>query len=161
MLAGIQAFHIQKFSRISLGCHFCVFLHDTQFGFPDYNHLSIARKRKLLIKCFTLDGEVGVPIKPVKAAQKSNTYRFKAIFLLWVSAFFAMLCINFIYVKIQVSWALNILCKVRLGYPSVSGFSHFPFFVSVLNYFTFIIQRIQHLMSDVTRKSGPWVSDKV
>ena len=35
MLAGIQAFHIQKFSRISLGCNFFVFLHDTQFRFPD------------------------------------------------------------------------------------------------------------------------------
>ena len=40
------------------------------------------------------------------------TYRFKAILLLWVSAFFAML--------------------------------YFPFFVSVKNYFTFVIQRIQH-----------------
>ena len=84
-----------------------------------------------MIKCFTLDGEVGVSIKPVKATQKSITYLYKAILLLRVSAFFAMLCINLIYVKIQVLWALNRVCKVRLGLPSVSGFSHFPFFVSV------------------------------
>ena len=32
-------------------------------------HLSIARKRKLMIKCFTLDDEFWVPIKPVKAAE--------------------------------------------------------------------------------------------
>ena len=37
MLTDIQAFHIQKFSRISLGCKNFVFLHDTQFGFPDYD----------------------------------------------------------------------------------------------------------------------------
>ena len=30
------------------------------------HHLSIARKRKPMIKCCTLDDEVGVPIKPVK-----------------------------------------------------------------------------------------------
>ena len=65
-----------------------------------------------MIKCFTLDYEVGVPIKPVKTTQKSITYRFNAILLLWVSAFFAMLYIQF--------------------------------FVSVYNYFTFVIQRIQH-----------------
>ena len=68
-----------------------------------------------LIKYFTLDGEVWAPIKQVKATQKSNIYRFKGILLLWVSALFAMMCINLIYVKIQVSWALNRFCKVRLG----------------------------------------------
>ena len=68
-----------------------------------------------MIKCFTLDCEVGVPIKPVKATQKSITYRYKAILLLRVSAFFAMFCIYLIYVKIQVLWALKRLCKVRLG----------------------------------------------
>ena len=37
-----------------------------------------------MIKWVTLDGEVGVPIKPVNATKKSITYRFKAILLLWV-----------------------------------------------------------------------------
>ena len=60
-----------------------------------YSPFKFARKRKLMIKCFTLDDEVGVPIKPVKATQKSITYRFKAILLLWVSAFFGMLYFPF------------------------------------------------------------------
>ena len=33
------------------------------------HHLSIARKRKLMIKCFTLDDEVREPIKPVRATR--------------------------------------------------------------------------------------------
>ena len=39
----------------------------------------------MIKKCFTLDGEVRVPIKPVKATQKSITHRFKELLLLWVS----------------------------------------------------------------------------
>ena len=65
---------------------------------------------------FTLDGEVGVPIKGVRATQKSNTYLFKAILLLWASAFFAMMCINRICKDSSVmSSFYNRLCKDRSG----------------------------------------------